>query len=100
MIAKKKKKIGLVLGGGGARGLAHIGVLNTLLKEDIIPEIIVGTSIGALAGALFASVGDKDTVAARVHEYFHCDCFSKIKFQFLKETEEEVEDDGLLDLFY
>lgn len=47
-------KIGLVLGGGGSRGLAHIGVLQVLVREKIPIDFIVGTSMGALVGALFA----------------------------------------------
>ncbi len=50
----QKNKIGLVLGGGGARGLAHIGVLKVLEKNNIKPDFIVGTSIGAFIGALYA----------------------------------------------
>jgi NTE family protein len=47
--------IGLALGGGGARGFAHIGVLRTLLVHDIVPDIIVGTSIGAVVGGCHAA---------------------------------------------
>jgi NTE family protein len=42
--------IGLALGGGGARGFAHIGVIRTLIANGIEPDIIVGTSIGAVVG--------------------------------------------------
>ena len=47
--------IGLALGGGVARGFAHIGVIRTLLARGIKPEIIVGTSIGAVVGGCYAS---------------------------------------------
>lgn len=49
------KKIGLVLGSGAAKGLAHIGVLKMLDKEKIPVDFISGTSIGALMGAMYAS---------------------------------------------
>ncbi|MFH1776287.1 MAG: patatin-like phospholipase family protein [Candidatus Omnitrophota bacterium] len=49
-----KKKIALVLGGGAARGLAHIGVIKILKRENIIIDLIVGTSIGSLIGASYA----------------------------------------------
>ena len=49
-----KKKIGLALGSGSARGLAHIGVLRVLKEEDIPIDMIAGTSIGAVVGALYA----------------------------------------------
>lgn len=50
----KKKKIGLALSGGGARGLAHIGVLKVLHDHRIPVDFIAGTSSGALVGALYA----------------------------------------------
>lgn len=49
------KKIGLVLGSGGLRGMAHIGVLNVLEEEKIPIAFIVGCSIGSLVGGLYAS---------------------------------------------
>ncbi len=48
-------KIGLALGGGAARGFAHIGVIKALEAQGIVPDIIVGTSAGAVVGALYAS---------------------------------------------
>ena len=52
---RKPRKIGLALGGGGARGFAHIGVMKVLEREEITPDIIVGTSIGAVVGGALAS---------------------------------------------
>ena len=49
-----RKKVGLALGGGAVRGLAHIGVLEILEKEGIQIDAIAGTSIGAAVGALYA----------------------------------------------
>lgn len=46
--------LGLALGGGGQRGMAHIGVLAALAEESIFPDAIAGTSVGALVGALAA----------------------------------------------
>lgn len=48
-------RIALVLGGGGARGFAHVGVIEALEQHGIRPDIIVGTSSGAMVGALYAS---------------------------------------------
>src|SRR4051812_30716725 len=48
-------KIGLVLGGGAARGFAHIGVIKTLESQGIVPDYVVGTSAGSLVGALYAA---------------------------------------------
>ena len=49
-----RKKVGLALGGGAVRGLAHIGVLEILEKEGVPIDAIAGTSIGAAVGALYA----------------------------------------------
>ncbi len=48
-------KIALVLGGGAARGFAHVGVIKVLEAQGIVPDIVVGTSAGALVGALYAA---------------------------------------------
>ncbi len=50
----KKYKLGIALGGGGARGFAHLGVLQALYEKEIKPEIISGTSAGSMVGALIA----------------------------------------------
>ncbi len=50
----KGKKTALVLGGGSARGFAHIGVIRVLQREKINFDLIVGTSIGAFIGATYA----------------------------------------------
>ncbi len=50
-----KGKIGLALGSGVARGWAHIGILQALREAGIVPDIIAGTSIGALAGGCYAA---------------------------------------------
>ena len=55
MDIQPQKKLGLVLGGGGARGLAHIGVLQVLEENHIPIHLIAGTSMGAIVGALYAS---------------------------------------------
>lgn len=51
----RKLKVGLALGGGAARGFAHIGVIKALEAQGIYPEIVVGTSAGSVVGALYAS---------------------------------------------
>ncbi|MFC1610216.1 patatin-like phospholipase family protein [Myxococcota bacterium] len=52
---KEPPRIALVLGGGGARGFAHVGVLRVLEQEKIPIDLIVGTSVGSLIGALYAA---------------------------------------------
>ena len=57
-----KKKVGLALSGGAARGLSHIGVLDVLQKEGIPIDMIAGTSFGALVGAVYACCRDSEKV--------------------------------------
>jgi NTE family protein len=56
--APKKIRVGLALGGGAARGFAHIGVIKALEAQGIYPEIVVGTSAGSVVGALYAAGND------------------------------------------
>lgn len=51
----RQKKVGLVLGSGSARGLAHLGVLNVLKEAGVEIEFVAGTSVGALVGAFFVA---------------------------------------------
>jgi NTE family protein len=53
--ASARPKIGLALGGGAARGWAHIGVLRTLKSAGLVPDVIAGTSMGAVVGAAYAA---------------------------------------------
>ena len=53
--ARQDSKVGLVLSGGGARGLAHVGVLKVLERERIPVDVIAGTSMGAIVGGLYAT---------------------------------------------
>src|SRR4051812_46983955 len=53
--ASRRPRIGLVLGGGGARGAAHIGVIKVLEELHIPVDYIVGTSMGSIVGGAYAS---------------------------------------------
>lgn len=53
--AARPVKVGLALGGGAARGFAHIGVIKALEAQGIVPDVVVGTSAGSLVGALYAA---------------------------------------------
>ena len=57
----RRPVIGLALGGGAARGLAHIGIVRTLIAHGIVPNVVVGTSIGAVVGGAYAT-GQLDTL--------------------------------------
>lgn len=51
----RRPVLGLALGGGAARGFAHIGVIRALLARNIVPDVVVGTSIGAAVGAAYVT---------------------------------------------
>jgi NTE family protein len=53
--AVRRPVIGLALGGGAARGFAHIGIVRTLIAHGIVPDVVVGTSIGAVIGGAYAT---------------------------------------------
>ena len=74
-VAAAREKIGLVLGGGGARGAAHIGVLRALERERIPVDYIAGTSMGAIIGALYASGYTVDEIQAILDEMDWGDVF-------------------------
>lgn len=61
-VARKKGTIGIALGGGAARGFAHVGVLSVLEEEGLAPQFISGTSIGAVVGALMAMGKSADEI--------------------------------------
>lgn len=72
----------LALGGGGARGISHLGVLRVLEREKIYPSMIVGTSIGAIMGAMFAQTLDTKVMEERIDRLFKSDFFTKIGLDF------------------
>jgi NTE family protein len=57
----RRPVIGLALGGGAARGFSHIGIVRTLIAHGIVPDVVVGTSIGAVVGGAYAT-GHLDTL--------------------------------------
>lgn len=63
-------RIGLALGGGGVRGVAHIAYIKALEEMGIKPSVISGTSSGAIAGALYAGGLSPDEIMDRLHSLF------------------------------
>ena len=59
---KKKNKVGLALGGGAARGIAHIGVIQTLQENKIPIDYISGVSAGSIVGCLYAAGLDIESI--------------------------------------
>lgn len=64
---KERKKVGLVLGGGGAKGAAHIGVLKVIEEAGIPVDYIAGTSIGAIVGGLYSIGYDAESLDSLVN---------------------------------
>jgi len=63
-------KRALVLGGGGAKGVAHVGVIRALEEKGFVPDLIVGVSIGALVGAGYSILADSSSlweITLRIH---------------------------------
>ena len=69
-------RIGLALSGGGARGIAHIGVIKALEELNVKPDVISGTSAGAIVGALYASGMKPDAIFEVVS---HLSIFKSVK---------------------
>ena len=65
---RKRPRIALALGGGGARGAAHIGVLKVLEKNNLKPDLIVGNSMGAIIGSLYCAGIPPEKIEAMVHD--------------------------------
>ena len=80
-MAKEKLKVGLALGGGGARGLAHIGVLKVLERENIPIDLITGTSMGAIIGGVYALKKDISAIEKIAEKYSKISEFN-IDFSF------------------
>lgn len=80
-MAEEKLKVGLALGGGGARGLAHIGVLKILERENIPIDLITGTSMGAIIGGAYALKKDISAIEKIAEKYSKISEFN-IDFSF------------------
>lgn len=89
-------RIGIALGGGAARGMAHLGVLRVLEEHGCAPDVVAGTSIGALFGGLWAVLGDAADATERVREFVASDEYRRTRVEFLKE---EGEDSGWAESF-
>lgn len=91
----KKYKTGLVLSGGGTRGFAHLGVIAALLENGIKPDVISGTSAGAIAGAFIAA----GKTPNEIRDILKKDSFFKYtKLQLPKDGLMKL--DGLKELFH
>ena len=79
----RRCRVCLVLGGGGVRGLSHLGVLQVLESAGIPIDYLVGTSAGSIVGAAYAIQPDAERVTARALEYFSGEEFASSSFSSL-----------------
>jgi NTE family protein len=84
---RKGRKLGLALGGGGARGFAHIGVLKVLEREGIRPDIIVGTSVGSIVGGALASGMTVEQIEQRVYSFLESDVYVSSELKAMGDAE-------------
>ena len=82
-------KVGLALGGGAAKGLAHFGVLKALKKADIPIHVITGTSIGSIIASLYAANPDIDEIIKTVSLYLNSPDFNQTKLDFIRKGDQE-----------
>ncbi len=85
----KPLKIGLALGSGGARGLAHAGVLQVLEEAGIRADIVAGTSMGSIVGALYAQNPDPDWIWDKLKIYVSNKDFADYWAPFVPKDEHE-----------
>ena len=85
--AKKKNGFVLALGGGGGRGLAHLGVFDVLEQHDLVPDAIIGTSIGALFGAMYAMGNSAASIQEQALEYLQSEPFHRLELPVIEEAD-------------
>jgi NTE family protein len=84
----RRKRIALALGGGGARGLAHIGIFKAFEEESIPIDVIAGTSIGALVGAAFATGISSQELDEMVSRFLESPTFQDSALKSIREVQE------------
>jgi NTE family protein len=87
--APEGKGFVLALGGGGGRGLAHLGVLDVLEEHDLRPRAIVGSSIGAMFGTMYALQPDAKQVIERVSTFLRSPAFAGLNLPVIDGAEVE-----------
>ena len=76
---KKRKRIALALGGGGARGLAHLGALRVFEEHQVPIDIIVGCSMGSIIGAAYALEPDTAAIRKKVEKLLRDESIQKLE---------------------
>jgi NTE family protein len=97
---KPPVKIGLALGGGGARGLAHVGVLKVLDRERIPIHCIAGTSAGSIIGAMYAQLQSAADMEDRIRNYFSSERFRDIGRSLASQQRKDKSKNSLIDRMF
>lgn len=84
---RRNIKIGLALGGGAARAFSHIGVIAGLERNGIAVDLVTGTSMGAIIGAMYAARCDVAGVKDRLRDYLQSEEFARSGFDFFRELD-------------
>ncbi|MGK0290279.1 MAG: NTE family protein [bacterium] len=82
-------KVGLALGGGAARGLSHFGVIKALEKMGIPIDIVAGSSIGGIIGAIYAQNPQIYECIEKVDHYFNSEAFDQARLNLMHESDAE-----------
>jgi len=84
-----KSKVGIALGGGGARGLAHVGVLKVLEEEGIPIDLIAGTSMGSIIGAMYAQHPDVRVLIHKLEHFFSSQDYDSLGLKYIVPKKEQ-----------
>ncbi|HOA77162.1 MAG TPA: patatin-like phospholipase family protein [Thermosynergistes sp.] len=84
VLRPRRKRVALALGAGGARGLAHVGVLSVLEEEGIPIDFIAGTSMGAVVGAMYAQVPNACALTEKVEEALDGQALESLGLNYIK----------------
>ncbi len=95
---RNRFQTGLVLSGGSARALTHLGTMTELLAQGFAPDLIVGTSMGAVIGALYAFHRNMERVREAVHEMVESELFVRA-ISAASDDRPEVDHDGFFNRF-
>ena len=82
----RRGRFGLALGGGAARGLAHLGVLEVLEENGLAPTALSGTSIGALVAGIWLTSGSAERAIDKVQSFVHSDDYRRAELEYVSQA--------------
>ncbi|MEA1912323.1 MAG: patatin-like phospholipase family protein [candidate division WOR-3 bacterium] len=85
----KRNRLGFAFGGGAGKGVVHLGVIKSLEEEGIKPDVVTGTSIGALIGSIYSYGYDFSEIERRAREIIKTDEFKQLGFEFFANHRKE-----------